>query len=160
MCNQLIDVSDVISILSIVVNAFIAIWVVSEIQKNTSNRRILKDHFINEVKDIKDLYKDKFNQIMTNKSKPKDLLIWFKVMYIKIDDLLKCLNELYDVDLAYLEPYQRDLRYIVTENSDFIDAFSSNSEIQVSTVFMRDLMDFHQKNHKIFNKLIIQINNN
>ena len=41
-----ISFSELIDILSIVVNSFLAIWIVKTIQNKINNKIVLKDHFI------------------------------------------------------------------------------------------------------------------
>jgi hypothetical protein len=42
----IMKISDWISIITLIVNSGLAIWIVSTIQRKMNNRRVLKDHFI------------------------------------------------------------------------------------------------------------------
>ncbi len=54
--------SDWIAIIDIVITSIIGIWIAVAVQNNLTKSRYLKEYFINEVKDIRDLYKSDIRQ--------------------------------------------------------------------------------------------------
>ena len=49
-------ISDLINFIGILVNAYLAYWIVKKLQDKVNNKRVLKDHFINETKELNEVY--------------------------------------------------------------------------------------------------------
>lgn len=77
-----LEESDIIAIIGVIINAFLAIWIVKTLQNNLANKRYLKDHLIQEVKDLRSEYKKFLNELYQGKLRPKQILPWFKLMNI------------------------------------------------------------------------------
>ena len=75
-CN--LSTSDWVNIFGFAVNAGLAIWIIKTIQYNQNNRRVLKDHFINEMKDIRTEYKNCLNNLYSNNTHPQRIIPWLK----------------------------------------------------------------------------------
>ena len=58
-----VSISDWISIIGIIINSSLSIWLVITIQNRLTNKRVLKDHFITEIKDIRSEYKIFLNNL-------------------------------------------------------------------------------------------------
>tara|TARA_R110002167_G_scaffold71696_9_gene202210 strand:+ start:7667 stop:8161 length:495 start_codon:yes stop_codon:yes gene_type:complete len=153
-----IDNSDVIEIIGIVVNSILAIWVVKSLQNNLTNKRYLKDHLIQEVKDLRSEYKKFLNDLYGGKLKPQQVLPWFKLMNIKTQDTMDLIHQRYGVDKDTLKNYQIELRNLVTEQEEFNENYKENKNIKLRESSFRDLLIFQQENNSKFNKLIIDVN--
>jgi hypothetical protein len=153
-----LDITEWIEIGSVLINGFLAFWIVRTIQDKLANRRVLKDHFISEIKELREQYKTQLNNLYLGKCTPKELLPWFKLMNIKITDLMKVIGEKYKIDKDILKAYQIELRTLVTESDDFNESFKNNNPILFSNQYKTDIIQFQQKNNSIFNKIIVQIN--
>lgn len=156
--KPLIEVSDWIAIGAVLINGGLAFWIVRTIQNKLANKRVLKDHFIAEIKEVREQYKVQLNNLYSGNCKPKELLPWFKLMNIKVNDLMVLVNQKYDIDKDKLKPYQTDLRIIVTESAEYINNFKQNKAICFSDGSKTNLIQFQQQNNSIFNKLIVNIN--
>ena len=151
--------SDWISIFGIIANGIIAWWIVLEIQKNVNNRRILKDHFINEIKEIRNDYVLKLKEIYYDKCEPQKLFYWFKSMDIKVNDLMEFINEKYKkIEKNKLIPYTRDLKKLISDDEDFIKLYKKNKITDFSIILKNKINSFQQENNRIFNDVIISIN--
>lgn len=153
-----LETSDIIEIFSTLINSGLAVWIVVTLQNSINNRRILKDHFINEIKELKNDYTSQINLIYSGNSKPKELTPWFKFMNIKSTNLLSILNKKYKINSRFLSSYQIDLRDIVTEFDEFKYNFSKNELIILGEDSKNILMKFQQQSIVVFNNLIIEIN--
>lgn len=149
--------SDWIDLIGVVVNVVFGFWIVMTIQNKVTNRRILKDHFISEIKEIRTEYKNCLSNLYSNNTRPHLVLPWFKLMNIKIDDMMEILHKKYKVDKSILKPYQIDLRELITNNTDFINQFSSE-KVTFSDSSRGQFIVFQQANNHLFNDLIIKIN--
>jgi len=151
------NVSDWIDAFGIVVNALLAYWIVRTIQNKLTNKRVLKDHFINEIKEMRSEYKNCLSNLYSGQSNPSRVLPWFKLMNIRVTDVMTLINTKYGIDVHLLKPYQNDLRELVTENADFIDQFKK-SAVQFSDKSRNELLLFQQTHNHLFNEIIIEIN--
>ena len=157
-CCITFEVADWIAIAGIVVNSVLAVWIVRTIQNRLTNKRVLKDHFITEIKEIRTEYKCFLNNLYASKTVAKTIIPWFKLMNIKVNDIMDLINEKYKIDKAILNPYQNDLREMITENEDFIKQFESENSIDFSEISKTQFIKFQQDNNRLFNKIIVKIN--
>ena len=148
-----------ISIIGILINSGLAIWIVKTIQNKLKNKRTLKDHFINEIKEIRSEYKTCLNNLYSNQTKPRKVIPWFKLMNVKVDDLMSLISSKYKkVERNFLNPYQIELRELITENKDFISKFESDDTLNFSENAKSQIIIFQQKHNHLFNEAIILIN--
>lgn len=150
--------SDWISIISLIINSLLAIWIVITIQKKLRNRRVLKDHIINEILDIRLSYKRQVEKIHSSKAKPKELLPWFKLMNVKVINLMDIANSKYGIDKQIFDPFQTQLRFIITEDQGYINSFKNNQEVELTDHTKQILLKFLQENNYRFNSAIVSIN--
>lgn len=153
-----IDLSDWISIFSVIINSLLAIWIISTVQNKLTNKRVLKDHLINELKDIRIEYRSFLNQLYSNKLRPKQITPWFKLMNIKINDLISLIENKHKIDNKILNPYQIELRDLITELKEFIKCYKNNDLITLKEKSQNKVISFQQKNNHLFNDLIVKIN--
>lgn len=153
-----LDKSDWVDIIGLGVNSALAFWIVKTIQNRLTNKRVLKDHFINEIKEIRNEYRTCLSNLYANKTHPKTVLPWFKLMNIKVNDLMSILNTKYKVDKNLLMPYQRDLQELVTNNEDFMNQFKSDKPVEFSDSSKVQFIKFQQEHNQLFNDLIIKVN--
>lgn len=105
-----VSISDWINIIGIIINSSLSIWLVITIQNRLTNKRVLKDHFITEIKDIRSEYKIFLNNLYSNNIRVKSVIPWFKLMNIKVIDIMRTINEIYKIDENILNPYQNDFK--------------------------------------------------
>jgi hypothetical protein len=156
--TSLLSVSDIISIIGLFINSILAIWVVKTLQNNLANKRYLKDHLIEEIKELRIEYRIFLNDLNTGKLKPKQITPWFKLMNIKVQDTMELLTNKYKIDNSILNPYQIELRNIVTEQKEFNENYKDNKLISLKESSRRELIKFQQENNSKFNSLILEIN--
>jgi hypothetical protein len=93
-----------------------------------------------------------------NTTKPKDIIPWFKQMNIKIDDLMSIIHEKYNIDKNMLAPYQVELNTLITESEDLTTQYESDKPVVFSEKLKNLFLKFQQEHNKLFNRLIIKIN--
>lgn len=153
-----LEPSDWIDLIGIVVNFFLAVWIVITIQNKLTNKRVLKDHFISEIKEIRNEYRNCLSNLYSDQTHPKRVIPWFKLMNIKVDDLMSLISKKYKVKTNYLYPYQNELRELITENEDFISQFNSDKAILFTDISKNKFIKFQQNHNQLFNNLITEIN--
>lgn len=152
------QMSDIISIISMGVNILLTLWIVYVIQNKLNNKRVLKDHYITEIKSIREEFRTHLNSLYGCKLCPLNIIPWYKLMSIKLYDLAIDLNDIYCVRLDYLNEYQNTLRDLITESEDFNKQYN-NPLLIVSPELKNEIIKFQQENSKTFNELIVHINN-
>ena len=150
--------SDIISLISLIVNIFLTIWIVKTLQKNLANKRYLKDYLITEIKDLKAEYGKFLSELYSGKSKPKRITPWFKLMNIKVRDTMEIVPKKYKIDKEILKNYQIELRNFVTDLEEFKSSYKDNEMVVLKEESMVELMKFHRNNNSKFSSLIIKIN--
>lgn len=153
-----LNVSNWIDITSIIVNGGLAFWIAKTLQNSMNNKRVLKDHFISEVKILKEEYFNLIDNISSNKCKPKELNSQFKTLNIKTNSLMLFLNKRYKIDTRFLTAYQIDLKKMVTEFDEYIYNFRENDDLILESDSLQKIIKFRQQNFGTFNSLIISIN--
>jgi len=151
-----LDASNWIDIIAIIVNIGLGLWIAISLQNSANNKRVLKDHFIGEIKDIRDNYNDFFNKIET--MRPSEFLPWFKLMNIKLGNISYFIIDRYKINPDTFNPYLIELNNLISNNQDFIAQFSSSSPIVFSNASKIMISKFQQKYYSLFNSVIVTIN--
>lgn len=149
---------NIITLIGILVNAALAVWIVNSLQSNQKNKRFLKDHLIQEIKDLRCEYRKFLSELYSGHLKPKQILPWFKLMNIKIQDTMDIVNQKYKVEKGFLKCYQMELRELVTELKEFNANFKNNDSLRLNENSLKEIIKFQQDYNSRFNSLIIQIN--
>ncbi|EOR96497.1 hypothetical protein ADIARSV_0281 [Arcticibacter svalbardensis MN12-7] len=153
-----LDTSNWIDLLGIIANLLFAWWIVIAIQNKINNKRVLKDHFIQDLKEIRNDYRLFFINIDKGVLLPNEILPWFKLMNIKVKDLLDVVKTVHKIDIYQLDPFKKDLNELMSENSDFKTNYRSEQPIVFSGRSKRDFIKFQGKYISRFNEILILIN--
>ena len=62
-------------------------------------------------------------------------------MNIKVIDIMRTINEIYKIDENILNPYQNELRELITENEDFISSFNLEQNMNFNKKIIVYLID-------------------
>ena len=156
--NYSLYFSDFIEIIGIVVNFFLAIWIVRTIQNKLTNKRVLKDHFMCEIKELRIEYNLFIKDCYDGKLIPRDTLRWFKLRNIKNNHLMNDINELYNVNSIDLNSFQNDLRDLITNSNEYSANYRANTDVIFKYSTKRDLDLIQARYYGLFNKLIRFVN--
>lgn len=157
MCD--INWEIIVNLLGILVNAILAVYIVKSIQKGVENERSIKDHFFDEIKDLRSDYKSFLNAAYTGKLTNTEIVARLKLLGIKSSDLMNHLHFTCSVDKNYLSQYHIDLNKIITEDSIFIQFFNQPTQrITFTPVTLDKILKFQHKYQNRFNVLILTVN--
>lgn len=151
-----ITISNCIAIVDIIVNAVVAIWIVKTIQNKSTNRRVLKDLIINDIKEIKKEYNDFLTEIDNDKILAKDIVPKLKSLSMKINNMMELIPKSYKIQKNLLDPYQKDLNIIITNDNDYSNSYKENKAVKFSN--KTQFVEFRQKYSHLFNDLIVKVN--
>lgn len=156
--NWSFDFSNVIDAIAIIVNSGLAIWIVKTIQNKLTNKRVLKDHFISEIKDLRYDYNEYIKSAYSGDLLPKSITRWFKIKNIKKNHLVGHLNRLYSVSASDLNTFHKELRELITNSPEYIANFRDNSPLVFTVITKIKIDKLQTKYFDVFNKIIIDIN--
>lgn len=156
--NYSLDFSDYIEIFGIVVNSFLAIWIVKTIQSKLTNKRVLKDHFISEIIELRIDYNSYIKDCFDKKVLPKDIPRKFKLIHTKKTHLMKDVMELYKISCPDLDIYHDELREIITNSSEYNANYRSNTPVAFTHNTKRQIELIQSTHYGLFNKLIRFVN--
>ena len=154
----MLDTSNWIEIVSIIINGVLAFWIAKTLQNSSNNKRVLKDHFIKEVINLRDNYDIFSKHILSNRITPREINSNFKSLNIQATSILSFLNKKYNINTRYLSAYQIEFKKLITELDEFIYNFQTNEQIVLEDASLNKVIRFQQINFGVFNNLIIDIN--
>lgn len=160
-CTDIIAiVSVVIDFLGIIVAAWVAVWIVNTIQKKIDNLRSIKDHLINEIVEIRRLYREMIEKTINGEYRPRDVKRQLRLLSARVTDLIRLINAQFNncVDRDFLLPYQLDLNIMITYDEHFENAFRNNDLFSLNAISQNDLARFLAEKDHLFNELIVIIN--
>jgi len=148
----------IVNLIGIAINSGLAWWIVSNIQKNQSNERSIKDHFIDEVKELRIDCKNFMTSIYSGKKPHKDIVPSLKLIGIKASQLINVLNYCFRIDKDYFSQYLVDINTIITDDPNYISCANPDDKVRLSPETLKKLMRFHSLYQNRFNNLIIYVN--
>lgn len=155
MCG--LQISDWISIIDIIATSIIGIWIVIAVQNNLTKSRYIKEYFISEVKDIRDLYKQFINQLYKNKISAIDIKDWFKIMSERTQNLDGFLHKKYNINNSLIVSKHAEIQQKITSMDEFNEHYS-NPTVNFSNSSKNDILRLHSELSCILTQRIIDIN--
>lgn len=163
--NKERDLFDVLTLLlasfSLVVSgAGVALtyWLVSVVQNGINNRRLLKDHYIREILEIRSDYFDLFRSLQNGELKSKDVAYRFQQLSIRVDDLMPGIIEDFGLVKDDLSAYHLNILTGVSELDEYQRKYKRNSKVFTTIKSKEALQEIHRCSIGTFNAIIRQIN--
>ena len=147
-----LQISDWIAVVEIIVTSAIGIWVAITVQNNLTKSRYLKEYFINEVKDIRDLYKSFINRLYKSEISAIDIKDWFKVMSERTQNLDKFLGEEYCKFDKHAE-----IQQTITSMDEFNENYKEPT-ISFANSSKKEILKLHSELSCVLTQRIIDIN--
>lgn len=146
-----------ITILGIMVTAYMAVWVVRSVQSKIDNERALKEHFAHEIIDLR-----KESRLLLGKLIKGDLKAWeIKRCHYRLsthmNNLLSVLNSRYGIDKKKLRPYRINLMKIIEEDCIFENSYRLNVTVALENETLNKLYRLEKDNDHLFNDILLQI---
>lgn len=152
-----LHVSDWISILNIILTSVIGIWIAIAVQNNVTKSRYLKEYFINEVKDIRDLYKQFINQLYKNKISAIDIKDWFKIMSERTQNLDRFLHEKFKINNSLIVSKHAEIQQKITFMDEFNEHYRAPT-ITFTNSSKNDILKLHSELSCVLTQRVIDIN--
>lgn len=165
LSNKERDIYDVLTLvvatLTFVVTAAgvgLTYWLVSVVQNGINNRRLLKDHYIREVLEIRSEYFDLFRSLQKGELKPKDVAYRYQQLKIRVDDLMPGILEEFPLVNEDLSAYHLSILTGVEELDEYQRKYRKNNKVFTTIKSKEALQEIHRCSIGIFNAIIRQIN--
>ena len=149
--------SDWINVSGIAVNAILGI-AIALIIKRISNKRAIKDYFMNEIKNIREDYRKFLIDLFGGKFTFNSTNNWFQVMNMRLINLEETLKNIHKISNFGAKDLNHDLRDIITNHQDFNDAFNKSS-VTISQLHKQEIVKKQAEISKSLMDTIIDINN-
>lgn len=153
------EAAEIIAIVDIFVSAGVGIWIVKNIQKKLDNRRAIKEHFIGEILSIRSEYRDLILSLKSGEAKPLSIKYQLQRLSIHLNGMMGLLSHEFKIERSFFNPYLIDLSSKITDDKDYMENYRDNSTIRFSDTFIYDIGNFEAENDKLFNDLVLRINN-
>ena len=109
----------VVSVMEILVTAFVAIWVVQSVQTKIDREKVLKDYFSGELIQLRTDLRAFLDLLIRGQMEAQSIKREHNLLRVRINDLMDVLNEKFNVDKKYLSAYRQGLLKIVEEDENY-----------------------------------------
>ena len=133
-------------------------WLVSVVQNGINNRRLLKDHYIQEILEIHPEYFDLFRSLQKGELKPKDVAYRYQQVKIRVDDLMPGILEDFSLVEEDLSNYHLNILTCIEDLDEYKRKYKSNTKVFTTIRSKEALQEIHRCSIGTFNALIRQIN--
>lgn len=148
-----------LSLLLSLVGVALTYWLVSVVQNGINDRRLLKDHFIREILDIRKEYFALLTDLQSGRVKAKQVALLFQRISVRVEDLVPIVSEEFPAATIDLLEYHVNLLSGVTSIDEYERKFPKNLRIFTTIRSRQALHDIQSESIGAFNSLIRQINN-
>ncbi len=153
-----LDNSDVISIIGIVSNIILVIWLTITIQNRINNSRVLKDFFMEEIKLIKNDFEIYISGLLEDKFLPKSINSDLNNFDLKFENLIRHLNPKYHTANDFFYQLSYELHTIIDNDVNYTSSFNNNTTFQFTSSTKTELEEYKTQHLVTFYNLIVEIN--
>lgn len=143
--------------LSIVVTAFVGIWVVNTVQRNINNESTLKEHFAKELITLRSDARLLIEKFTSEQLSAEEMKRTHYSLQVRMKDLLNLLNCKYGIDKQYLRAYRSNIPKILEEDASYIGGFVNQSKVKLSADTNQKLYTLSRDNDHVFNEILLKI---
>lgn len=137
----------------------ITLYIAVSISRKLDSERTLKNHFIDEVKIIREREETIFQYIIANNIKPQQLKSMMGNLNTNVGDLMNLLRNQYGIDDGFLNAFQWKYSQLITDDDDFTSNFKDDKKFNFKPQLLKDFSNYRADKLKLFNDLIVEINN-
>ena len=137
----------------------ITVYIASTISRKLDSERTLKNHFIDEVKKVREHEEAIFHYIISNKIKPQQLKSMLGNLNTNVGDLMNLLKSQYGIEDSYLNAFQWKYSQLITDDDDFTSCYKDDVEFNFKSQLLKDFSSYRADKLRLFNDLIVVINN-
>ena len=137
----------------------ITLYLAITINRKLDSERTLKNHFIEEVKEVREHEEEIFQYIISNDIQPHKLKSMMGNLNTNVSDLMNLLKEQYDIDESFLNAFQWKYSQMITDDDDFTTNYKDDVVFHFNAQLVRSFASYRADKLVLFNNLIVKINN-
>ena len=149
----------ILSLGGIIAGAIIAIKVVKSLQSRLTDSRVLKDYFMNEIREIRKEYRTYITDLLKGSIDAQSVVPWFKIMSIRVNDMLESADSLYHIKNNSFSDYHISLLTTITESDSFTKCYKKNCNVSFDRQEKLLILNVQKDFIHVFNEAILLINN-
>lgn len=146
-----------VSVIEILVTAFVAIWVVQSVQTDIDREKVLKDYFSGELIQLRTDLRAFLDLLIRGEMEAQSIKREHNLLRVRIKDLLDVLNEKFNVDKKYLSAYRQGLLKIVEADENYEKGYSNNLKVKLTENTVTRLHKLRTDNDHIFNYILLKL---
>ena len=146
-----------VTALSILVTAYVAVWVVRSVQRKLDTERTLKDHFAHEIIGLRKEARNFISDVIKGGMKAQEIKYSHNHLRSHITDLQNILNQKYNINKACLKAYKMNLIKIIEKDEVYDNAFRNNQKVTLSSDTTTALHKLGRENDHLFNDVLLKI---
>lgn len=146
-----------VSVIEILVTAFVAIWVVQSVQTEIDREKVLKDYFSGELIQLRTDLRAFLDMLIRGEMEAQSIKREHNLLRVRIKDLLDVLNEKFNVDKKYLSAYRQGLLKIVEADENYEKGYSNNLKVKLTENTVTRLHKLRTDNDHIFNYILLKL---
>ena len=144
--------------LGVLVTGFMAYWVVDKVQSKIDTDKTLRDHFAHEIIDLRGEARSLIAKLTSSdKQSAEDMKRAHYILQIHINELLKILDDRYNISKQYLRAYRSGILAILEKDTNYTSYFRSATPISLTTDTKKALYEVLRKNDHIFNEILLKL---
>lgn len=137
----------------------ITLYIALSISRKLDSERTLKNHFIDEVKAIRENEEAIFKYIIENSIHPQRLKSMMGNLNTRVGDVMNLLKSQYGIQEDFLNAFQWKYSQLISDDEDFTSNYKEDKEFQFSYQSLKDFSNYRMDKIRLFNDLIVLINN-
>lgn len=146
-----------VSVIEILVTAFVAIWVVQSVQTEIDREKVLKDYFSGELIQLRTDLRAFLDLLIRGEMEAQSIKREHNLLRVRIKDLLDVLNEKFNVDKKYLSAYRQGLLKIIEADENYEKGYSNNLKVKLTENTVTRLHKLRTDNDHIFNYILLKL---
>lgn len=150
----------VIAVINILITAFVAIWVVENVQKKLNDESALKEYFLKELLQLRTDIRKFFDDILANKIDAQTIKREHHVLCMRSIDLLNTMNTKYGIDKNSLSVFGFSLMKIIESDKNYEESFFSKQELPLKQTTVAKLHKIRTENDHLFNDILLKLYEN
>lgn len=147
----------VVSVIEILITAFVAIWIVQSVQTKIDSEKVLKDFFSGELIQLRTDLRSFLDKLIRGEIEAQSIKRDHNVLRVRINDLLSALNKKFKIDKKYLGAYRQNLLKIVEEDENYVRNYASNEKVLLKEETINRLHRLRTENDHLFNDILIRL---
>ena len=147
----------VVSVIEILITAFVAIWIVQSVQTKIDSEKVLKDFFSSELIQLRMDLRSFLDKLIRGEIEAQSIKRDHNLLRVRINDLLTALNKKFKVDKKYLGAYRQNLLKIVEADENYNKGYATNERVKLTENTITRLHKLRTENDHLFNDILLKL---